>query len=96
MPPLIFVQPSSARFPMTPDKYAALVISLKLNKDASNLVVTELAGTVTYQKIDFSWYYDDEPQELIVTIVGDRNWKAKIAGKEAVFEELNDQLISKV
>jgi hypothetical protein len=96
MPPLIFVQPNSARFAMTPDKYAALVSALKSNKDASSLDVTESIGSVTYEKIDFIWHYEAEPQELIVTIVGNRNWKAKLAGNVVIFQELNDKLISTV
>lgn len=96
MPSLIFVKPDMAHYALTPDKYAALVAALKTDKDASNLRIDDPnTGTVTYQQIDFGWTYDGAAQ-LTVVIVKDRNWKARIAGNELIFSELNDQLISKV
>lgn len=96
MPPLIFVEPNTAHYALTPDKYAALVLALGSNQDASNLKVTNAAsGSVTYQKIDFTWQYDGVAQ-LTIVIVADRNWKAKLAGNEVVFQRLNDDLLSTI
>jgi hypothetical protein len=95
MPHLIYDPPGSARYHLTPDKFAALVTSLRSNKDASNMVVNDNFGAVTYQKIDFAWNYDGS-DVLTVTIVADHNWKGKIAGNEAIFGELYDDLISKL
>jgi phage-related protein len=107
MPPLIYVAPDTANFPLAPDKYAALIAKLKTDSDASNLAFSDGfpyplsnvagsgSGSVTYQKIDFTWTYDGVGQ-LTVKIIADRNWKAKIAGNDVVFQRLNDDLISTV
>jgi hypothetical protein len=78
------------------DKYVALETILKGDKDASNLAVNGDTGTVTYNKIDFAWTYDPAACELVLTIVADHNWKAKIAGNQAIFGIIFDQLISKL
>jgi hypothetical protein len=76
-------------------KFDALIARLKTDKDARNLQLFDNeTGSVTYQKIDFAWSYDAVAAELTVVIVGDHNWKAKIAGNQEIFEMLNEKLIS--
>lgn len=77
-------------------KYDALLAKLKTDPGASALVASETTGSVTYQKISFEWTYDATKAELTMTIVHDGNWKAKIAGNEAIFGIIEDELISKV
>jgi hypothetical protein len=91
MPPLLWVPPNSAKYRLTPDKYAALIQALKENKDASDLQVTANRGSVTFQKVTFSWTYNGT-DELLVTITADHNFKAKLIGNEAIFEHLSEQL----
>jgi hypothetical protein len=92
---LIYVPDSSAQWNLTQAQYDALVAKMKADPEASNLDVTMSVGSVTYEKIDFSWHYDD-PGVLTVTITGNRNWKAKLAGSQTVLQQLNDKLISQV
>lgn len=77
-------------------KYDALLAKLEKDPDASGLVTSAAAGSVTYQKIGFEWAYDAAKCELTMTIVADHNWKAKIAGNQAIFGVIQDELISKV
>lgn len=81
-------------------KYDALIARLKSDQDASNIATGTPQegienGSVTYQKIDFTWVYDPTNAELTVAITADHNWKAKIAGNQAIFGMLFDELISK-
>lgn len=65
----------------------------------SDSVTTNFSGTqtgsVTYQAVDFAWSYDGI-SKLTVTIVAKRSWKAKIAGNQAIFQALFDDLIGTV
>jgi hypothetical protein len=104
---LIYIGPDGAKFPLTPDQYAALIAKLSSDPDVSGLVNHEgeapgldlvagkLAGGCTYQKITFSWAYDGVG-ELTVAILEDHNWKAKLAGNEAIFGELKAKLLDPV
>jgi hypothetical protein len=93
-----YPSPEKALYGSIPQaKFDALIARLKTDKDARNLFEGDHeTGSVTYQKIDFAWSYDPTAQELTVLIVGDHNWKAKIAGNLAVFQMLNEKLISQV
>lgn len=97
---LINVAPDTAQYSLLPEKYAALLVALKANKDASKLVFSvgvagAATGAVTYQGIDFAWQYDDVSQ-LTVKIIAVHNWKAKLAGNQVIFERLDADLISQV
>jgi hypothetical protein len=95
---ITYPSPEKALYGSIPQaKFDALIARLKTDKDAISFFEGDHeTGSVTYQKIDFAWSYDPAAEELTVMIVGDRNWKAKIAGNQAVFEELNANLISQV
>lgn len=93
-----YPSPEKALYGSIPQaKFDALIARLKTDPDARNFFEGDHeTGSVTYQKIDFAWSYDPTAEELTVVIVGDHNWKAKIAGNTAIFQELNVNLISKV
>lgn len=93
-----YPSPEKALYGSLPQaKFDTLMARLKIDKDASNLQVFDSGiGSVTYQKIDFAWSYDVAAAELTVRILAVHNWKAKIAGNQAIFEELNEKLISTV
>lgn len=93
----IYVAPDMAHFELTPDKYAALLEAVKANKDASNLKDDgDGSATVTYDKIDFAWTYDAKNSLLTVVIVKDRNFAARLAGNQVIFDKLGTDLISTV
>jgi hypothetical protein len=87
----LWVPPDSARYALPPDKYAALMLALAQNKGASGLQVAANKGSVTFQKVTFSWNYDGS-SELLVTITANHNFEAKLIGNEAIFGHLNEQL----
>ena len=87
----LWVPPDSARYAVPPDKYAALMLALTQNKGASGLQVATNQGSVTFQKVTFSWNYDGT-SELLVTITANHNFEAKLIGNEAIFGHLNEQL----
>jgi hypothetical protein len=87
----LWVPPDSARYALPPDKYAALMLALAQNKSASGLQVAANKGSVTFQKVTFSWNYDGT-SELLVTITANHNFEAKLIGNEAIFGHLNEQL----
>lgn len=93
MPPLIYVPPNVAKYPLTPDKYALLVGALKANPQANHLTVVENSGNVSFQGVDFSWVFDGSG-ELTVTILNKHSLAAKLVGNEAIFSRLNDQLLT--
>lgn len=96
MATLIHVSPNTANYHgVPPDKYAALVAALHADPDSSGFMSAGNAGRVTYQKIDFAWQYDGAGM-VAVTITADHNFKAKIAGNEAIFSLLNDRMFSKL
>jgi hypothetical protein len=92
---LIYVPENSAQWNLTQAQYDALVARLKADPEVSNLYVCESIGNLTYEKIDFSWHYDD-PGVLTVTITSNHNWKARIAGNQTILQKLNDAFIAKV
>jgi hypothetical protein len=87
----LWVPPDSARYGLPPDKYAALIHALEENKDASGLQVAANQGSVTFQKVTFSWNYNGM-DELLVTITANHNFEARLIGNEAIFGHLNEQL----
>jgi hypothetical protein len=96
MPSLIYVAPETAHWtPVSTEQYAALVEAMGANPDASNLKIDDASsGSVTFQKIDFKWTYAAELLQVI--IVADHNWKAELAGNEAVFATLDKKLIAAI
>lgn len=95
MPSLEYVPPSSAEYPLAPNKYAALLAALKTNPGVSNSIVSGNTGQLTFDKITFTWSYDGATT-LTVTITEDHNWEAKLMGNEAIFGELNSKLIATI
>ena len=87
----LWVPPDSAKYALPPDKYAALLLALQQTKGASGLQVAANKGSVTFQKVTFSWNYDGTT-ELLVTITANHNFEAKLIGNEAIFGHLNEQL----
>jgi hypothetical protein len=87
----LWVPPDSARYALAPDKYAALLQALEQNTRASGLQVAANKGSVTFQKVTFSWDYNGV-DELLVTITANHNFEAKLIGNEAIFGHLNEQL----
>jgi len=87
----LWVPPDSARYALPPNKYAALMLALAQNKGASGLQVAANKGSVTFQKVTFSWNYDGT-SELLVTITANHNFEAKLIGNEAILGHLNEQL----
>jgi hypothetical protein len=87
----LWVPPDSARYALPPNKYAALMLALAQNKGASGLQVAVNKGSVTFQKVTFSWNYDGT-SELLVTITANHNFEAKLIGNEAILGHLNEQL----
>jgi hypothetical protein len=90
---LISVSSDKATYALTSDQYDGLRQSLQNNEDVSSYRnQPPNAGSVTYDKIDFAWVYDGH-QVLTVNIVADHNWEARVAGKEAIFEQIDERLI---
>ena len=87
----LWVPPDSARYALPPNKYAGLMLALAQNKGASGLQVAANKGSVTFQKVTFSWNYDGT-SELLVTITANHNFAAKLIGNEAILGHLNEQL----
>lgn len=90
-----FPAPSLAKYGLTPDKYQAALEMLKVDKEALNLQISGETGSVSFDGVDFTWSYNGV-DALFVTIVKVHSWKAKIAGNQAIFGILYDELISKV
>lgn len=95
MPSLIYDPPGSARYPLTPDKYTALLAAIKANPQVSNSFVNGNTGVLTFDKITFGWTYDGA-STLTVSITADHNWEAKIAGNQVIFEQLNAKLLATI
>lgn len=90
-----FPAPSIAKYGITPAQYPTALKLIQENKEAVNLQVNGDSGSVSMEGVDFTWSYNGV-DALFVTIVKVHSFKAKIAGNQAIFGILYDELLSKV